>query len=374
MKQFVLVSPEIDKHERRILAIMRADKTHFVIVRPLLRQYFSGDLFSRGEQFRPPVKQFSMAKSYNTFGPTGPLLVTSDEFPDRDDIALDGWVDGLHTQTARSSDLIFSVPRQIAWLSRPDFRTIERLLSDFAGSKELVLPFALLVLAGIAAACLADNWRPLNPAAIALPWLVVPPFLLIGGSYVKPVYVERYVEFCLPALAILVAAGLIEDATKLWWDLRPSARFPTLEMRITDSCATLEDSLSIAALFRCLLRMLWRLKRENQRWRLYARMLIDENRWRAQRYGFDQGLVDFGKGAIVPYAALLEEILALIDQDARHFGCVDEVLHAREILARGTSAHRQLGVFDRALSQGATRHDALAAVVDWLIEETAFGL
>jgi carboxylate-amine ligase len=173
---------------------------------------------------------------------------------------------------------------------------------------------------------------------------------------------------------ILVAAGLIEDATKLWWDLRPSARFPTLEMRITDSCATLEDSLSIAALFRCLLRMLWRLKRENQRWRLYARMLIDENRWRAQRYGFDQGLVDFGKGAIVPYAALLEEILALIDQDARHFGCVDEVLHAREILARGTSAHRQLAVFDRALSQGATRHDALVAVADWLIEETARGL
>jgi carboxylate-amine ligase len=173
---------------------------------------------------------------------------------------------------------------------------------------------------------------------------------------------------------ILVAAGLIEDATKLWWDLRPSDRFPTLEMRITDSCTTIEDSLSIAALFRCLLRMLWRLKRENQRWRLYARMLIDENRWRAQRYGFDQGLVDFGRGAIVPYADLLEEILALIDQDARYFGCVDEVLHARDILARGTSAHRQLAVFDRALSEGASRHDALAAVVDWLIEETARGL
>jgi mannosyltransferase len=99
--------------------------------------------------------------------------------------------------------------KQIGWVSRPDFRTIEKLLSDFAGSKELVLPAALLVLAGIAAACLADNWRPLNPAAIALPWLVVPPFLLIGGSFIKPVYVERYVEFCLPALAILVGAGLV---------------------------------------------------------------------------------------------------------------------------------------------------------------------
>ena len=102
-----------------------------------------------------------------------------------------------------------SEQKQVAWVSRPDFRTIERLASDFAGSRELVLPFALLVLAGIAAACLADNWRPLNPAAIALPWLVVPSFLLLGWSYVKPVYVERYVEFCLPALAIVAAAGLV---------------------------------------------------------------------------------------------------------------------------------------------------------------------
>jgi carboxylate-amine ligase len=173
---------------------------------------------------------------------------------------------------------------------------------------------------------------------------------------------------------ILAGAGLIEDATKLWWDLRPSDRFPTLEMRITDCCTTLEDTLSIAALFRCLLRMLWRLKRENQRWRLYARMLIDENRWRAQRYGFDQGLVDFGRGAIVPYAELLEEILELVDPDAQHFGCVDEVSHAREIIARGTSAHRQLAVFEEALSAGAPRANALAAVVDWLIAETARGV
>jgi len=173
---------------------------------------------------------------------------------------------------------------------------------------------------------------------------------------------------------ILVGAGLIGDATKLWWDLRPSDRFPTLEMRITDCCTTLEDTLSIAALFRCLLRMLWRLKRENQRWLLYARMLIDENRWRAQRYGSDQGLVDFGRSAIVSYAELLEEILTLVDQDARRFGCLAEVTHAREILSRGTSADRQLAAFERALSAGATRDDALAAVVDWLIAETTSGV
>jgi carboxylate-amine ligase len=145
-------------------------------------------------------------------------------------------------------------------------------------------------------------------------------------------------------------------------------------MRITDCCTTLEDTLAIAALFRCLLRMLWRLKRENQRWRLYARMLIDENRWRAQRYGFDQGLVDFGRGAIVPYDELFEEILALIDQDARYFGCLAEVTHAREILSRGTSADRQLTAFEETLSAGATRAEALAAVVDWLIAETTRGV
>ncbi len=170
---------------------------------------------------------------------------------------------------------------------------------------------------------------------------------------------------------ILVGAGLIEDATKLWWDLRPSERFPTLEMRIADSCTSLEDALSIAALFRCLLRVLWRLKRANQRWRVYARMLVDENRWRAQRYGTDRGLVDFGRGAVVPYADLLEEIIALVAEDARHFGCEAEVLHARHILARGTSAHRQLAVFERALANGAGQAQALCAVVDWLIAETA---
>ncbi len=174
---------------------------------------------------------------------------------------------------------------------------------------------------------------------------------------------------------ILVGAGLIEDATKLWWDLRPSARFPThrdADHRRLHDAST--NSLSIAALFRCLLRMLWRLKRDNQRWRIYARMLIDENRWRAQRYGTDRGLVDFGRGAIFPYADLLDEMLALVEADARHFGCLGEILHTREILARGTSAHRQLAVFDKALSEGASRTEALAAVVDWLIAETVAGV
>jgi carboxylate-amine ligase len=169
---------------------------------------------------------------------------------------------------------------------------------------------------------------------------------------------------------VLVNAGLIEDTTKIWWDVRPSARYPTLEMRIADVCTRLEDALTVAALYRCLLRMLYRLRRSNQRWRIYSPMLIRENRWRAQRYGFDGGLVDFGKGCIVPYADLLEEIIDLTRDDADYFGCQAEVAHARTILARGTSAHAQLQTFEQALAQGATQHEALQAVVDFLIEET----
>jgi glutamate---cysteine ligase / carboxylate-amine ligase len=171
-------------------------------------------------------------------------------------------------------------------------------------------------------------------------------------------------------LNVLVRAGLIEDGSKLWWDIRPSVRFPTLEMRIADVCTRLDDGIAIAALYRCLLRMLWRLKRDNQRWRRYAAMLVNENRWRAQRYGFDEGLVDFGKGQIVPYAELLEEMIQLTAEDQEVFGCIREVVEARAILARGTSAHRQLSAYQKALSAGAGKHEALQAVVDMLIAET----
>jgi carboxylate-amine ligase len=175
-------------------------------------------------------------------------------------------------------------------------------------------------------------------------------------------------------LSVLVNAGLIEDGTKLWWDCRPSARFPTLELRIPDICTRLDDGIAIAALYRCLLRMLWRLRISNQRWRRYSHMLINENRWRAQRYGLDEGLVDFGKGEVVPVADLLEEIIALTREDAEALGCVGEVERARDIIGRGTSAHRQLAIYRAAVETGAAREEALRAVVDWLIEETVAGL
>ncbi len=175
-------------------------------------------------------------------------------------------------------------------------------------------------------------------------------------------------------LATMVNAGLVEDGTKIWWDVRPSARFPTLEMRIADVCTRIEDSVTIAALYLCMLRMLYRLKRTNQRWRKYSNMLVQENRWRAQRYSYEKGLVDFGKGEIVPYEDLLEEIIELIEVDALALDCLDEVKHARNIVRHGTSAHRQLEVYHQACEEGAEKMEALRKVVDLLIEESVAGL
>lgn len=187
---------------------------------------------------------------------------------------------------------------------------------------------------------------------------------------------ERYESFgeYQRVVAQLVQGGLMEDATKLWWDLRPSARYPTLEMRIGDVCTRLDDAAAVAALTQCIISMLYRLRCNNQRWRVYPRILVHENRWRAQRYGVGDSLVDFGKGELVPYPALLEELIALVREDAERLGCVAEVEHTREIAARGTSADRQRRAFETAKAAGADDHEALEAVVDFLIEETVLGL
>ena len=170
---------------------------------------------------------------------------------------------------------------------------------------------------------------------------------------------------------IMINAGLIQDATKIWWDMRPSDRYPTLEVRVADVCTRLDDAACIAALVVCALRMLYRLRCENRRWRIYAPMLLMENRWRAMRYSFDEGLLDLAKGVIVPHSELVDEMLNIIREDAEELGCLEDVGHARQILARGTSAHRQVATYNKALESGKNEHEALQAIVDMLIEETA---
>ena len=173
---------------------------------------------------------------------------------------------------------------------------------------------------------------------------------------------------------IMIKAGLLEDSTKIWWDLRPSGRYPTLETRIMDVCTRIDDAIALAALLSCIMRMLYRLRLANQRWRTYTSMLISENRWRAMRYSFDEGLIDFAKGAIVPFEELLEEMLDLTAEDAAALQCEKEVAAVRDILSRGTSAHRQLKAHELATAAGKSSEEALVAVVDTLIEDTAEGL
>ncbi|MFZ5961437.1 carboxylate-amine ligase [Thalassococcus sp. BH17M4-6] len=171
------------------------------------------------------------------------------------------------------------------------------------------------------------------------------------------------------SVQILVDMGVIEDSSKIWWDLRPSAAYPTLETRIMDVSPRMEHTLTLAALNQCLLRMLWRLRAKNQRWRIYDRFLVGENRWRAQRYGVTEGLIDFGRHAIVPFAELVEELIEVIEEDAGILRCQTEVERAREIVANGTSATRQRAVAAKAKDSGADHEGQMRGVVSHLIDE-----
>ena len=173
---------------------------------------------------------------------------------------------------------------------------------------------------------------------------------------------------------VIIDSGLIEDSSKIWWDLRPSARFPTIEARICDVSPKLEHTLSIAAIIQSLTAMLCELKAHNQRWRQYGPFLIEENRWRAQRYGVSEGLIDFGRGEVIGYAHLLDEMIELCRPHAEKLQCLHEVEGARNILKEGNSATRQRKVLADAMEAGADREEALREVVKALAGEFSEGL
>jgi len=200
--------------------------------------------------------------------------------------------------------------------------------------------------------------------------------LIVFDSLPRTGIPERFVSYSeyLRHVQIMTDAGLIEDASRIWWDIRPSAKFPTLETRVMDVCTRLDDTIALAALLVCILRMLYRLRINNQRWRIYTPMLIHENRWRAMRYSFDEGLIDLAKGAVVPFEELLNELLGLVAEDAEALGCTDEVNSLQHIVQRGTSAHRQLKKYELERAAGASEEEALKAVVGKLIKDTAEGL
>ena len=165
---------------------------------------------------------------------------------------------------------------------------------------------------------------------------------------------------------LLLRTGSIDDATHIWWDVRPSEKFPTLEVRIPDSCTRLEETLCIAALAQAIVAKLVRLRLANQSWCSYRKNLIDENKWRAVRYGVTGKLIDFGKAEEVVFSRLAEELVAFVDDVVDELGSRAEVEYVHTILTHGSSADRQL---DRHRSNGDLR-----AVVDHVVEETAEGL
>lgn len=168
----------------------------------------------------------------------------------------------------------------------------------------------------------------------------------------------------------LVSAGAIPDATHIWWAIRPSSRYPTLELRIADSCTLVEDTLCVASLFRCVLRALWRNPTVNSGITSTSRLIVDENRWRAQRFGIEGSVVDLAAGRLRPIAEMVEDMLQLVHEDSVALGCEHEVAHARTVLCRGTSADQQLKCYFAARESGEPRQAALTDVAEWLVAAT----
>ena len=174
---------------------------------------------------------------------------------------------------------------------------------------------------------------------------------------------QRYID-------TLVAARAIENSSYVWWVIRPSLKHPTLELRVADSCTRLDDTIAIAALYRCLVRRLSLNTSLNAGQTGASRAINDENGWRAQRYGIHGSFVDEKTRTAKPVRELLEETLDLVAEDAKVLGCQRELDLARWIVARGTSADQQLTLYTEAVGRGLSNRDALAGVVDWLSAET----
>ncbi len=165
----------------------------------------------------------------------------------------------------------------------------------------------------------------------------------------------------------LVATKSIPNASKIWWDVRPSWSYPTLEFRICDVNTRLDEAVCIAAIFQAIIAKLWKLRRDNLTFRVYPQELIEENKWRAVRYGLDGKLIDFGRREELPARDLIQELMGwFLDDVLDDLGSRREVEYALRILDEGTSADRQIATWRRTGN--------LKDVVDQLIRETAEGV
>ena len=173
---------------------------------------------------------------------------------------------------------------------------------------------------------------------------------------------SEYEDYC----KLLVKTGCIDNAKKIWWDIRLHPFFDTLEVRVCDAQSRVDDTLAIAALIQAIIAKLFKLLRQNITFRIYRRRLLDENRWRAARYGIDGKLIDFGKETEVEERSLLNELLEFVASEVNEFGTQREMTHIERIIREGTGADRQLAAWGRS-------HD-MKAVVDHIVQETYQGL
>jgi glutamate---cysteine ligase / carboxylate-amine ligase len=165
---------------------------------------------------------------------------------------------------------------------------------------------------------------------------------------------------------LLIRTNCIDNAKKIWWDVRPHPFFSTIEVRICDLPMRVDETLAIAALIQATVYKLWLLHAKNQSYRPYSRALIMENKWRASRYGIDGALIDFGREVELPERELLAEYLTFVDDVVDELGSRPEVEHVRWIMEHGTGADRQLAEFNRS--------NDLRQVVEFMVRETQAGL
>src|SRR5437762_7995641 len=173
---------------------------------------------------------------------------------------------------------------------------------------------------------------------------------------------SEYEDYC----KLLVKTGCIDNPKKIWWDIRLHPFFNTLEMRVCDAQSRVDDTLAMAALIQAVIAKLYKLFRQNTTFRVYRRRLLDENRWRASRYGIDGKLIDFGREAEVETRSLVNELIEFISTEIVELGSIRELEHIERIMREGTGADRQVATWERT-------HD-MKAVVDQIVRETYEGL
>jgi carboxylate-amine ligase len=186
----------------------------------------------------------------------------------------------------------------------------------------------------------------------------IPDYFSAYGEY------ENYVN-------LLIKTNCIDNAKKIWWDVRPHPFFPTLEFRVCDIPSRVDEVITIAALFQAIVAKLYKLYRQNMGFRLYRRALIQENKWRAVRWGLDGKLIDFGKQKEVPVRDLILELLEFVDDVVDELGSRREIEYVHTILANGTSADRQLRVFQETGDLKAVVDNLMAETIDGVIEPSA---